>query len=736
MSVAKYLFGGDTNETPESLKRKRRLAEAMMSGMSTPKDVGSGLSAVGQALLYRSLMGDLKSGEAASAAEGAKAFQTGLTGGEFPAAPGKSDNVVKALFGKKASGDTSKTGSTIDFARAERSGGSAPAGSIEAYIRQAAAARGIDPDVAVTVARSEGGLKDPTRRAGYVKNGMREPSYGPFQLLVGGEGTGFPKGMGNDALAAGIDPRDPNQWQRGIDFALDGAAKNGWGAWYGAAKAGIGNRQGIGGARPAQQPQQVASLNPSIGMTAFQQEQMPLDNVPVPTPRPAGNQVASLDPSIGMPPQNAQPAPQQTAGIFVGTPEEMAAQNQPRIPAQMLDPRAMGVPQEGFGMPQQAPQQPAQAPQPQQPQQVAQSSQMSDADALAALGAQNANAPASRMRDLQMALSNPNLSEQQQTILANELQRVQQESDPVRQMQLEKARLELEQARNPAADYDFVTGRDGSIFRTDNRGNMEQVYGGKPETYRTLTAEEKMAAGLPVEGAYQVGPDAKISQIGGGGTTVNIDQKTEGAFDKKLAEKQAETFDTMATEGINARADLAVIDELGSLLQGTGGTMDGLSGTLAKYGIGGEGISDIQAAQALISKLVPTQRQPGSGSMSDRDVELFTRSLPSLWNAPGGNEKILGVMRGLTGYKQAQGEIADQVLAGEITRQEARQMLRKLPNPLEGFKAPAGGPNETTQPAAEPVSGNVSRPKSKEEYDALLPGTQYEAPDGSTRTKK
>lgn len=117
---------------------------------------------------------------------------------------------------------------------------------IEAYIRQSALQHGIDPDVAVRVAMSEGGLHDPVRQSEYAKGGYREPSYGPFQLLIGGPGTGFGGGLGNRALAAGIDPRDPKQWQQAVDFALAEAGKRGWGQWYGAAKAGIGNYQGIG----------------------------------------------------------------------------------------------------------------------------------------------------------------------------------------------------------------------------------------------------------------------------------------------------------------------------------------------------------------------------------------------------------------------------------------------------------------------------------------------------------
>lgn len=135
--------------------------------------------------------------------------------------------------------------------------------TIESYIRAAATARGINPDVAVRVAKSEGGLNDPTRRAEYVKNGRREPSYGPYQLLIGGGNTGFPVGMGNDALAAGIDPRDPANWQKGVDFALDRAKSGGWTPWYGAKAAGINRWDGING-KVERAP--LPDINPYAGM--------------------------------------------------------------------------------------------------------------------------------------------------------------------------------------------------------------------------------------------------------------------------------------------------------------------------------------------------------------------------------------------------------------------------------------------------------------------------------------
>ena len=127
-------------------------------------------------------------------------------------------------------------------------GGAAPAdaspGEVEGYIRQAAAARGIDPDIAVRVANSEGGMT-PARR-GTFKTGS---SWWPFQLHYGGQGyeeLGNVAGMGNRFTAeTGYQPGDPNAWQAATDFALNEVQKKGWGQWYGAQAQGITGFQGV-----------------------------------------------------------------------------------------------------------------------------------------------------------------------------------------------------------------------------------------------------------------------------------------------------------------------------------------------------------------------------------------------------------------------------------------------------------------------------------------------------------
>lgn len=117
---------------------------------------------------------------------------------------------------------------------------------VERYIRERAAYYGIDPDTAVRVAKAEGGLSNPQQQSNIRKGGKREPSYGPFQLLVGGPGTGFPSGLGNEFINRyGVHPKD--DWRTGVDFALSTVAKDGWRQFYGARNTGINRWDGIRG---------------------------------------------------------------------------------------------------------------------------------------------------------------------------------------------------------------------------------------------------------------------------------------------------------------------------------------------------------------------------------------------------------------------------------------------------------------------------------------------------------
>lgn len=64
-----FLFGGNTNLTPEQVARKREIANALaQDSLRTPRTLGDGLNAIGNALLYRKLSGEAAKAEAAGQA--------------------------------------------------------------------------------------------------------------------------------------------------------------------------------------------------------------------------------------------------------------------------------------------------------------------------------------------------------------------------------------------------------------------------------------------------------------------------------------------------------------------------------------------------------------------------------------------------------------------------------------------------------------------------------------------
>lgn len=503
-------------------------------------------------------------------------------------------------------------------------------GEVADYIRQSAAARGIDPDIALRVAISEGGVNDPVRQSLVVKNGVREPSYGPFQLYMGG-------GLGNKALAAGIDPRDPNQWKQGVDFALDQAKSGGWSPWYGAKKIGVTGMMGIGNspiqpvaAAPVQvAPNQVASLDPSAGM---------------PMPGAAGQMRAS-DPAQVMPPQAVVSAPPLPPATTVAAPPPVASV-------------------------------PAVAPAPVQGVQVAQDTGVPGptlAAAMKVLSDPRANANTRAIAEIIIRKQ----QERQQAILEQQMK----QADPGYQADLKLKQLQADQIANPrlspADEANIGLNRDKFTFEKES----SQL---TPDIKEYKFAKDNGYAGSFAQ--YQV----DLKKASANNTTINNGEGNK--FYNTLDEQNAKIFSGLSDAGIQGRSKLGQIDQLENLLNSGGtGAMAVLKQRAGDLGINTEGLSDIQAASAMLSKMIPEQRAPGSGPVSDADLAGFRNSLPRLINQPGGNATIINTMRGLTQYQIAMGTIADRVANREITPAEGRAQIANLPNPLSNFKAPPPG---------------------------------------------
>ena len=194
------------------------------------------------------------------------------------------------------------------------------------------------------------------------------------------------------------------------------------------------------------------------------------------------------------------------------------------------------------------------------------------------------------------------------------------------------------------------------------------------------------------DGLYNLKPDGTANKIGGGGVSVqNVIGSGEKKFEEKFAELDAKALADVAKVGSTATRSLAQINRLESLLgnidSGMGANIQQFAGN---FGIQTEGLDDIQAAAALINALVPAQRPPGSGPMSDADLELFKQSLPRIINSPGGNQIIINTMRGLAEYDAEGARIVQMLRAKDITQAKAFELLNNRADPFAAFKAPTG----------------------------------------------
>lgn len=202
----------------------------------------------------------------------------------------------------------------------------------------------------------------------------------------------------------------------------------------------------------------------------------------------------------------------------------------------------------------------------------------------------------------------------------------------------------------------------------------------------------------PVFSNPKGGPDIQIDNNIGG-----TDKYYDG-LDSALAGQDAE----LINQGRNARSNNI---RLGQLEQHLATAPQGAQGAIVQFagsiGLPVEGLDDLQAAQALINQMVPGQRPPGSGTMSDADLILFKQSLPAIINQPGGNAYIIQTTKAINEYTIALADIAQAVANRQISPAKGRELQASVPNPLANFRAPAGGPAPAAgqQPQTKVING-------------------------------
>lgn len=169
----------------------------------------------------------------------------------------------------------------------------------------------------------------------------------------------------------------------------------------------------------------------------------------------------------------------------------------------------------------------------------------------------------------------------------------------------------------------------------------------KSEQWYTLGKDDvPMYPNLDPSKAYQRNrKTGEIKPIGA--PMVNIDQKGETEFAKEVGKNDAKRLNTIQENTSTVLDTVAKIRAANDLLTQT------YTGPGAEYAnawyrtLGSLGVETAKnkadaatAAQALIAELTPRMRVPGSGATSDFEMQTFGKSLVSLMNTPGGNEKI------------------------------------------------------------------------------------------------
>ncbi|WP_062235879.1 transglycosylase SLT domain-containing protein [Aureimonas sp. N4] len=512
---------------------------------------------------------------------------------------------------------------------------------VQAYIRDAARRRNIDPNTALRVFKQESSFNPLAQN---ISN--KEESYGVTQLNAKG-------GLGAVALQKGINIRDPNTWRQQIDFSLDTVAKDGWRQWYGARDVGIGRWDGIngrtaGGGQTSPLVDAVAARNSGADTLAGGAANDQLQ----------GGQPAAPSVNISLPSERKMKAAE---SVLENTGKNISH------PLQLVGDLA---------------------------QTWAATRELNSGDKQEASALQQSLAGL----DPQYQMAGQLLGGRDgaaKAILASR-------EEASAKANREEARSDRLAAQGYQRDQDKLQND-----RADRSlALQEEVVRRKGEGFRTLTPDEVKQRGLP-PGSYQVGSDGKIDEIGKSGQTINVNG-TSSEFRKKADERMVKRFGDIAegqTAAANTVQTIPVMRDL--LAQAPTGP---LAGRLAERFPGFSTAGD--AFQATVNQIAPTLRIPGSGAMSDRDMDVLMGSFPRLRNDPNANGLIMGLFEKKAQLNLQRSDIANKALRGEIDPAEADRQLSTLDQtPLldENMRASLTGkaPQQPTSQDGVPLGGLV-----------------------------
>ncbi len=633
-----FLFGGDTQETPESIKRKREIVRALMGASGAPKNIGEGINALGDGIVSAVLneRANRAEGEGRKSADSDFSALSSLFGAGEPAAspPGPSASLKPGVAAELSATNPSRAAAPV-FAN----DGTELGAYLSDDARRAtlpAGMRNNNPGNIKFVGQKVPGIVgpsvntdqgDPQAVFDTPESGMKAmysllgKKYAggkltPNQMIAGNMGwtPGNYDAAKNVARTMGIGPDDDigfSDPQRAAKFmqALILQEHGQKGRLYPESLI----TSAIGG-RPTQ-PAQVASLDPAAGMP----------------PSAAPQAQAYVDPAVSAPNPLSQGNPQ---GMVTGGTGQPASQQVAALP-----------PQDASVPPPSAP------PQNQVAQALRQPPRTSNAELQAA----------------QKVLSNQFSSEGQravaQALLRQELERRNTEyemqlkqQDPAYQLNLQKGQIELDNLRNPRISpaeqrrldldqqkFDFERNKpknpekvsQGEILVDPVTGKEIYKAAPKPDVKPSAVQEYEYAKGQGFPGTFQ---DWEASKKGG--MSLQVDPATgavtfqQGGNIKPMTEGQSKD----AVFSTRAAGALPLVDKFGDSLTGSEGMIGGTVGQLPVVGNFAKTEGYQQAEQAGKEFLQAILRKDtGAAITKEETAEYGSVYLPR----PGDSKELL-----------------------------------------------------------------------------------------------
>ncbi|WP_152044493.1 glycoside hydrolase family 24 protein [Aureimonas psammosilenae] len=353
-------------------------------------------------------------------------------------------------------------------------------------------------------------------------------------------------------------------------------------------------------------------------------------------------------------------------------------------------------------------------------------------------------------------LSSPFATDEQRQVAAQVLQRSQSRQDLTDRRSYEANQAQLER-RNAWEDYQRKARFDAELKAADPDVALDRDYKraqitaatSKGSGYRTLSAEEAASRGLPPGATYQIGPDNKVDAIGNGkGQTISIG----GGENKQVFDAMAESASgaRSSVSGLKAIRDARQAIDAGGIF-GAGADMRlGLQKVGAYLGVTDpSAITNTETFRAAIAPQVSAvlKSTVGSANISNTDREFAEK-------AAGGNITLepASIKRLLTIMEKASTEAVaghmsrlDKVYpaGGQFERERALfgvDMPDMTPTPYDppptGSPPPAPATSAPNMGANWPQGGQVSRPRTDAEFNAIPKGGLYVDPDDGKTYRK